>query len=123
MAKEKDERLAKYPKTDKYRIIDTIGVPHPYCIGIGHLEHASDNWGGILGKEAIMEAEKKGIRCGIRGCQLPYEKHEQALLVQTAKGTDLKDKNNGLHAYLLECKPLCEADGFAGFAFIEAKVG
>jgi hypothetical protein len=47
-----------------------------------------------------------------------YKEHETALLVGVKFKGELKDAP-GLQEYLLECKPMCEADKFAGFAFIQ----
>ena len=113
-----DDRLEKYPKTEMYRIKDTIGVPHPYMIMPGHIGVAADDFFGRIGKEAILAAEKKGIYCGICKGNLKYEQHETALLVAVKWDGKLNDAP-GLKEYLLECKPLCESDKFAGFAFIK----
>jgi len=119
----KEKLAARYGKSEagNYSVCDTIGVPHPYCIGAKHVVHASDHFSGMLGKEAILSAEKKGIKCEVRGCQLSYEQHEQALLVEChapLKGAD-DHVTPELHEYLLKCKPLCEEDKYAGFAFLD----
>ena len=116
----KDERLEKYPKTEKFEIIDTIGMPHPYCITSEHVVYASDHCSGMLGKDAIIEAEKTGAKCGICKGKLKYDEHKTALLVQVDDKRELKDIPE-IQKYLLECKPLCEADGFEGFSFIRKK--
>ena len=111
------ELLNKYPTTDKFKIIDSLGVPHPYCITPGHVAYASDNCGGILGTDAIRDAEKYSrARCGICKGKLSYDEHEQALLVEVDDNRELKDVE-GLNDYLLSIKAQCEADGFSGFAF------
>lgn len=117
---EKDKKLAKYPRTEHFSIVDTIGVPHPYCITPKHVGYAADQFGGMLGTAAIEAAEAAGVACDI--CKrrkrktgeaiLSLAEHEQALLVNCK----IED-NDLLKAYLLECKPLAEADKFAGFAF------
>lgn len=111
-----------YPKTDQFQIIDTIGVPHPFCITHHHVNFASDHYSGLLGDYAIEQYEKQIGKpsCGVKGCNLYYKEHEQALLVQVSdeKNRELNDIP-GLHEYLLKCKPLCEKDGYAGFAFIK----
>lgn len=124
---EPDERLKKYPSTDKFRVTDTIGVPHPYCLTPKHIAVASDQFNGRLGKEAILAAEEQGARCDI--CKkkarnysdiLTFEQHETALLVEVADDRQLKDIPE-LHPYLLSIKDMCEKDGFAGFAFKQAR--
>lgn len=116
------KNLSKYPKTEFFEVVDTIGVPHPYCIGPGHVGHAADNFSGILGQAAIESAEKAGIHCDIcakahrkTGARiLEYSEHEQALLVKVKI-----DDNNLLKNYLLEIKDMAEKDGFSGFAFLK----
>jgi hypothetical protein len=110
--------LTHYPKTEQFEIIDTIGVPHPFCITDKHVAHASYKFGGILGESAIKDLEKITFRpsCGVKGCQLKYHEHKQALLIEVDDDRDLNDIPE-LNEYLLECKPICESDGYVGFAF------
>lgn len=112
-----DELKARYGQSDggNFRIVDTIGVPHPYCIGPKHVTYAADHCGGMLGAAAIEAAEKHGAHCCICHGKLAYAAHETALLVES-KVEELNG-NPELHAFLLKCKPLAEADHFAGFAF------
>ena len=113
-----NEKIKAYPKTDLFEVIDTIGVPHPFCIGPKHIEEAQ-RFGGMLGKEAIESLEKKLGRssCYTRGCNLLFDKHEQALLIECK--SDLKDPR--LKEYLMSIKDQCEKDGFAGFAFVDGR--
>jgi hypothetical protein len=117
---------ARYGESEhgNFFVKDTIGVPHPYCIGPKHVAHAADHFGGMLGKEAIRDAEKHGARCDICKGKLSYDAHETALLI--ACKAELKDEsgtaNPELHAFLLKCKPMCEADKYAGFAFVKESV-
>ena len=110
--------LTQYPKTNKFEIIDTIGTPHSFCITHHHVGHASDNFCGMLSSHAITDYENKTQKpsCGVRRCNLMYDEHERALLVEVADNRELSDIPE-LHAYLLECKPICEKDGYTGFAF------
>lgn len=105
-----------------FAVIDTLGVPHPYCIGPKHVAFAADHCGGMLGEDAIIRAERTGAHCMTCKGRLTWKQHEKALLVSCKK--DIKDQagkaDPELHAYLLKVKPQCEADGFAGFAFVEA---
>lgn len=109
-----DEKLQKYPKTDKYEVIDTIGVPHPYCITHRHVAYASNNYGGMLGKHAIEQAEKRGIKCGIPKCNLAYHEHKQAVAVRC-----LVDDKDALQEYLTSIKDMVEADGYVGFVLVK----
>ena len=106
-----------------FAVKDTIGVPHPYCITHKHVARAADHHGGMLNAAAIEDAEQRGAHCGTRGCQLKYNQHEQALLVECR--TELKDNtgkvNPELHAYLLAIKDEATKNGYAGFSFVRAK--
>lgn len=112
--------LSKYPKTEFFEVIDTIIVPHPYCIGPALVAHASDHFSGMLGHEAIESAEKAEIYCETcvkahrkTGANiLKYSEHEKALLVNCK----IED-HNLLKNYLLDIKDMAEKDGFVGFAF------
>ena len=122
MKQSKEEKLSKYPSTDLFKVIDTIGVLHPYCIGAKHVAHASDKFCGRLGEEAIRDGEKKGIKCETKGCALSYDQHELALLIEINSDKDIEElyKDGGLlQTYLLEIKDRCESDGYAGFTFIK----
>lgn len=101
-----------------FAIFDTIGIPHPYCITPSHIVVAHDRYCGQLGVEAIRAAEKTGAKCGVRGCTLPFDQHEHALLVACKPGTELKG-NEELKDYLVASKDKCEAKGYVGFAFVE----
>lgn len=110
--------LTKYPRTSQFYIKDTIPLPHPYMITPRHVAIAADRHGGMLGKEAIEDAERRGIHCGQRGCTLSLAEHEQALLVAVRDNRALKDIPE-LKDYLLSIKDMATQDGFAGFAFIQ----
>lgn len=122
---DKEAKLARYPKGDFARVVDTIGVPHPYCIGSKHLEY---NEGVYLD---IPSAEAKGAVCEIcKGMKkknhyytiLTHAEHETALLVAVDKECEFSEfsdeERESLQGYLKSLVPLCEEDGFAGFAFI-----
>ena len=112
--------LEKYPKTEMFSIIDTIGVPHPYMITDKHVSYCADNWNGMLGKECILEGEKlKKCKCGWKNCALTYEEHEQALVVECITEQEISEIQEDLHAYLLSVKDMAIADGYAGFSFIQ----
>ena len=121
------EIKGEYPKSEQgnFEIMDTIGVPHPYCITPKHLECCDSMY---LDAETIKHAESKGAKCDIckklvrRGEQsavLSYSEHEQALLLLCH--TEVSD-NEGktvpeLHHWLLSVKEEATANGYAGFAF------
>jgi hypothetical protein len=70
-----------YVATQNFRITDTTMHPHPYCIDSKHVIEASENWGGLLDRDAIIAAENKGARCGIKRCNLSFAEHEEVLIV------------------------------------------
>mgnify|MGYP003652660234 CR=1 FL=1 len=117
--KEIPEKLQTYPHTDMYRCIDTIGTPHPFCITPKHVAEASDNHSGRLDASAIGEVERNGNpSCGVRGCNLMYDQHEQAILVEVKDPRPLS-KQTELRDYLVSIKSRAMADRFAGFAFLD----
>ena len=108
--------LTQYKSFDTkfFSVRDTMGVPHPYCIGTRHVVNASDNFSGMLGKAALEDCESKGIHCAMRGCQLTYKEHETALAI------NCKNKDNDLlQEYLLSIKEQCEKDKYVGFVLID----
>ena len=107
------EKLQAYPKTKKFRVIDTLGVPHPFCITPKHMQSGSM----YLGEIETKEVESNGRpSCGMKGYNLMYDEHEQALLVEVKDDRDL-NKIPSLHKYLLKIKDRATKDGFVGFAF------
>lgn len=113
-------KLKKYGKSAKgnFYPIDTIGVPHPYCITPRHVGWASDHHSGMLGADAIMDAEKNGHAvCDTCKGKLSWEEHKQAILIECKK--DIKD-NKELKDYLLKIKDKAIKDKFEGFAFKKA---
>jgi len=104
--------------TFRLRECKKISAPHPYMIGVGHVVHASDKFNGRLGVEAIESAERKGIHCQWRGCQLSYKEHtnDMTLIIEVDQNSDL-NAVPGLHAYLVAIKAQAEALGVKGFAF------
>jgi hypothetical protein len=116
-----NEKLKRYPVAENMKVIDTIGVPHPYVITPNHVVHAADHFSGILGKEAIEAAERSGVKCGWKGCKLPFEGHEQAVLIEVDDPSEDLNKVPGIFAFIEKCKPLAAEDGFAGFAFRKKK--
>lgn len=115
--------LKKYPKTDLFRVKDTIGVPHPFCVTAPLITFVADNFMGILDKNSIEAFEKKKGRpvCGVRKCNLLYHEHETVLLIAIKSNKELKELEPELKEYLLSIKDMAEKDKFAGFAFIQEK--
>lgn len=110
-----EEKLLKYPSIPVAKVIDTIPVPHPYCITPKHLRADSM----YLNADTIRLAEKDGAHCGTRGCKLSYDEHKSALLIEiNSDEKELKDVP-GLQDYLLSINDMAIADGYAGYAFIK----
>lgn len=103
-----------------FAVIDTIGVPHYYCITLKHLEKST----GIY--LDIEEAERWGAACNTckqnarhGGKILSYKEHGLALLVECAvdfKGNEEVEKE--LRAWLLKIKDEAERNRYVGFAFV-----
>lgn len=112
-----------YTKSEHFEIIDTLGVPHPYMITHRHVIFASDHYSGRLGDEAVRAAEQQGITCGVRGCQLSWDQHRQALLVACKAPLTLPDGTNNpeLEAYLKANVKEAEANDYEGFAFLDKR--
>ena len=128
-----DERIEKYPNTDRFKVVDTIGVPHPYCITPKHLEHSEGMYLDIEGaerrsREAHPRDSRKWAVCDI--CKkinrktgkpiLSYSEHKTALLIEVNDERELKEIPE-LKEYLLSIKEMAEKDGFVGFAFKQAE--
>lgn len=105
---------AHYGRTVSFGVIDTIGVPHPYTIGLKHIKFAADHCGGILDERTLNAA---GMKCAHRGCKLAYNQHETALLVECL--ADPATDSSELKSYLESIVSLCEEDGFAGFTLLD----
>src|SRR5574343_104166 len=112
----KENKLAKYPSTEKFKVIDTIGFPHPYCITSKHLEYCDSMY---LDEHSIKRAESKGAKCDIckkNGNILSYDEHKQAVLIDVRDARELNDIPE-LKEYLLSIKDMLIADRFEGCAF------
>jgi hypothetical protein len=120
MAEDILTQITKPPEGAAFQVrrIHTFSIPHPYCITGKHVVIASDSHGGILDVSAIEDAERRGAKCGIRGCRLSYRDHtvQKALVIVVPKVEDL-NAIPGLHAYLLSIKEQATALGIEGFAF------
>jgi len=114
------DKLKKYPSTKRFKIIDTLGVPHSYCITPKHVGYVSDHCGSLLNDYTIKEAEQHGAKCNICKGKLAYDEHKQALLVEVNSKEQLS-KIKGLKKYLLSIKDRAIKDGYEGFAFIQKK--
>jgi hypothetical protein len=127
---EKQIDMSKLPQPPQgsvfsLRKVETVSLPHPYCITPKHVAWAADHFGGMLSKDAIRDAEKHGAQCDIcrvRHERLTIDQHESqmTLFVQVPDNQDL-NAIPGLHKYLFENKATFEAAGIQGFAFPNPK--
>ena len=114
-------QLPKAPEGSTFHTekVTKVSLPHPYCITPRHVAYASDHCGGMLGESAIEGAERKGAKCGMKGCQLRYSQHETQVTLVVVVPVGTRDLNAvpGLHTYLLSIKDLATELGIQGFAF------
>ena len=111
---------AKYGKSvdGNFFVVDTIGVPHPYCITPSHITFAAERFSGLLSKEAIIAAESYGAKCDICKGKFRYDQHEQALLVLCKLEIREQKEGSELHVYLQSIADKARVDGYIGFAFV-----
>ena len=129
MEEVKQEKLLKYGKSKKgnFQVIDTIAVPHPYCLTPKHVVEAADNFGGIMGEAAMQSADDKGIYC--YSCRtnnrrhgdpiLKYKQHELALLVACYENMEEVKFKKEVQHYLKSIAKMVEEDKYAGFTFLK----
>jgi hypothetical protein len=67
--------------------VEKIGLPHPFMITAKHVSLAAVEFAGLLGKAALAEADKRGIKCGWNGCQLSYTEHETPGIIREQEQT------------------------------------
>ena len=118
-----EEEINKIPKPEipntRLMKIETIVMPHPYCITPKHLEYSDSMYLDIEG------AEKKGAVCDI--CKnknrkdgtkiLSFKEHEQIKTLFIEVPHHDLNKIEGLVDYLNSIKPICAELKIAGFAF------
>lgn len=118
--------VARFGRSEhgNFGVVDTLGVPHSYCIGAKHIAFAADHAGGILNEDTIERAERAGATCRTCRGNLKWKDHKVALLV--ACELPMGDPDNAdkvhpeLYAYLLACKEkLTSETEYEGFAFVD----
>ena len=112
------------------RKIARVSLPHPYCIGTGHVAHAANHFSGMLTEDAIRDAEKNGITC--ETCRderrkgrstksvLSYDAHESqvTLFIAIEDNEHLNsDANKPMRDYIYGNKERFTALGIDSFAF------
>ena len=123
------DKLLKYGKSKKgnFQIVDTIAVPHPYCLTPKHIQEAADNFGGIMGEAAMQSADDKGIYCYT--CRsinkrhgdpiLTFKQHELALLVACYADMQIPKFKKEAQTFLKSIAKMVEEDKYAGFTFLK----
>lgn len=117
-----------YPESAQgnFAVVDTIAVPHYYCITPKHLEYSTGVYLDIEGAEAkgaVCDTCKHLVRHGKQDHVLTLKEHETALLVackldiaeQTEAGSELS-------TWLLAIKDEATNNGYVGFAFKDERV-
>ena len=109
----------RYPKTDKFRVLGSIVLPHKYIVGIAKELFNKDMVGlELTNKEKetfIINFEKKhGPSCCAKGCNLAFEEHILTLVIEAMDITPRPE----LHAYMASCEPYMKEDGITGFSFM-----
>jgi len=98
--------------------IDRINYkPHPFTIGGKHVTYAADNFGGILGEEAILSAEKKGIYCAHPHCKLPYKEHtlDKVCFLQLTRNLSQQEAQEKLKSVI----EILKENKIDGFTFVD----
>jgi len=113
-------RFVKYPQTETFRVIDTITLPHNYCVTKGLISFASKRLDGNLSPDAIMDYElsKGGPTCGKPGCALLYKQHKISLVIEVAYQGELHEAPM-LKEYVESCTAQALCDGVTGFTFVQ----
>lgn len=113
------EEIAGLEKHKLFKAVDELIAPHPYCITDKHVAYAADHCAGRLGKEAIEQAEQRGIHCGVKGCALSYEEHVPVLVIAVNSETEEEASKHEkeLRAYLQKLVD-DNKDKIKGFTFM-----
>lgn len=93
--------------------------PHPYTIGPRHVTWTADHRGGMLTEEAIIAAEKAGVRCAVSGCQVSYKDHKskKVLFLQLTREGTVDEAN----AAISPIKEILEAEHIDGIGMVETE--
>ncbi len=106
-------------KKGNFEAIDTIGIPHPYCITPKHLIEG-DMYLNVEKAEkennAVCDICKKLVNSGKQDKILTYEEHKQAIVI---KCNIKANKSKELHNFLLSIKKKVEKKGYAGFVLMD----
>ena len=86
--------------------------PHPFTVGPKHIEHASDNHGGMLGKETM-----NAIPCAHKGCNLPYDDHKCDTVAMMSLTRD--STNEQIQECLVKITGVVDESEIDGFTFVK----
>ena len=94
--------------------------PHPFMIGPRHVGWAADHFFGMLSSDAIEDAEKHGITCAHRNCQLKHHEHTYDTVCFVRLTTETTQLNEAQRDELVKLKDLFAEENVKcdGFAFI-----
>ncbi len=104
-----------------FKVVDTMGVPHGFCLTPRHISWAANKYGGMLTRQAVAES---GAPCGIKGCTLTVWEHKTALLVsclQPVAYPETKENNKEVEKYLRSIVDQCIKEDYSGFVFLDSK--
>lgn len=87
--------------------------PHPYMITPRHI--TADTM--ILNERTIRHAERRGARCGWKGCEKSYDEHTFDTVVFMVLTRDVSESE--IHEELKKIVDLTEQAGFDGFGFLD----
>ena len=79
-----DEAIMKiygWSEKKNFRAVSALPEKHPFCITPHHIDSAQ-KYGGMLGSDAIRDAEKLGHGCGISDCRMSYDDHKHGIVIQ-----------------------------------------
>jgi len=124
------QRVFGVSEHGNFMCVDTIPVPHPDCITPHHVVWASENFGGLLSKQAIEAAERQNtVKYACDICKARHRKLGEKILGISDHGEALivackvdyrthKEAEQELRTYLIMNKGKCEEHKFVGFSFM-----
>ena len=115
-------KFDKYPKTDMFKMVDSVTLPHDYSFGAKLEGFLAVNYEGNMHRAGIREYESiHGPGCCMPGCNLTIEDHVVALVVEIDHPGELSEVP-GLQDYLKSCMKQAEIDGAKGFSYVRKEV-
>lgn len=113
------DKFSKYLKTDKFKVVDSITLPHTYCMGNKVLGYISTNFNGKDIRKAVETYEKVfGPSCTEEGCNLTIEEHVLALAIEVDTDDEEIQMTPGLFEYLNSITDMAKKSGVKGFVYV-----